>query len=51
MRDDQFSQSVEMIDNGSLTDSAVDAEDALLKLAQRYAYVLPSDSTLAMLAS
>jgi hypothetical protein len=50
MRDDQFGQSVEMIDNGCLPDSAVDAEEALLKLAQRYAYVLPSDSTLAILA-
>ena len=51
MRDDQFSQSLEKIDNGCLPDSAVDAEDALLTLAQRYAYVVPSDSTLAMLAA
>ena len=51
MRDDQFSESLEKIDNGSVPDSAIDAEDALLKLAQRYAYVLPSDSTLAMLAA
>jgi hypothetical protein len=40
-----------MLDNGCLPDSAVDAEDALLMLAQRYAYVFPSDSALAMLAS
>lgn len=50
MRDDQFSQSLEMLDNGCLADSAVDAEDVQLMLAQRYAYVFPSDSTLAMLA-
>jgi hypothetical protein len=50
MPDDQFSQSLEMLDNGCLPDSADDAEDALLMLAQRYAYVCPSDSTLAMLA-
>jgi hypothetical protein len=29
MRDDQFSQSLEMLDNGCLPDSAVDAEDVL----------------------
>ena len=50
MRDDQFSQSLEMLDNGCLPDPAVDAEDVLLMLAQRYAYVFPTDSTLAMLA-
>ena len=50
MRDDQFSQSLEMLDHGCLPDSAVDAEDALLQLAQRYSYVFPSESTLAMLA-
>ena len=50
MRDDQFSRSLEMLDYGRLPDSAVDAEDALLMLAQPYAYVFPSDSTLAMLA-
>jgi len=50
MRDDQFSQSLEVLDNGCLPDSAVDAEDVLLMLAQHYAYVFPSDSTLAMLA-
>jgi hypothetical protein len=49
-RDDQFSQSLEMLDNGCLLDSAVDAEDVLLTLAQRYAYVFPDDSTLAILA-
>jgi hypothetical protein len=49
-RDDQFSQSLEMLDRGCLPDSAVDADDALLTLAQRYAYVFPSDSALAMLA-
>ena len=50
MRDDQFSQSLELLDNGYLPGSAVDAEDVLLKLAQRYAYVFPSDSSLATLA-
>ena len=50
MPDDQFSRSLEMLDHGCLPDAAVDAEDALLTLAQRYAYVVPSDSTLAMLA-
>jgi hypothetical protein len=49
-RDDQFSQSLEMLDSGCLPDAAVDAEDALLMLAQRYAYVFPDDSALAMLA-
>jgi hypothetical protein len=50
MRDDQFSQSLEMLDSGCLPDSADDAEDMRLMLAQRYAYVFPSDSALAMLA-
>ena len=50
MRDDQFSQSLEMLDNGGPTDSATDGEDAVLTLARHYAYVFPSDSTLAMLA-
>ncbi len=50
MRDDQFSQSLEALDNGCLPDSARDAEDVLLMLAQHYAYVFPSDSTLALLA-
>jgi hypothetical protein len=50
MRDDQFSQSLETVDNGRLPDSADDAEDDLLLLAQRYSYVFPSDSALAMLA-
>ncbi|HUB40353.1 MAG TPA: hypothetical protein VMA72_16005 [Streptosporangiaceae bacterium] len=49
-RDDRFTQSLEMLDNGRLPDSAVDAEDLLLMLAQRYAYVLPNDSALALLA-
>ncbi len=49
MRDDQFGQSLEMLDNGCLPDPAAGAEDVLLLLAQRYAYVFPSDSTLAML--
>ena len=50
MRDDQFRQSLEMLDNGCPPDSAADADDALLMLAQHYAYVFPSDSALAMLA-
>ena len=50
MPDDQFSRSLEKLGHGCLPDPAVDAEDALLTLAQRYAYVFPSDSTLAMLA-
>jgi hypothetical protein len=50
MRDDQFGQSLEMLDSGRLPDPAVDAEDALLMLAQQYAYVFPSDSALEMLA-
>jgi hypothetical protein len=50
MRDDQFSQALEMIDNGRLPDTAADAGDVLLTLAQHYAYVFPSDSALAMLA-
>jgi hypothetical protein len=50
MRDDQFSQSLELLDSGCLPDSAADGQDAWLMLAQQYAYVLPSDSALAMLA-
>jgi hypothetical protein len=50
MRDDQFSQSLEMLDNGCLRHPALDAGDGLLMLAQRYAYVFPTDSILAMLA-
>ena len=50
MRDDQFGQSLEMLDSGRLPDPAVDAEAALLMLAQHYAYVFPSDSALTMLA-
>jgi hypothetical protein len=51
MRDDQFSQSLEMLDNGCVPDSSVGAEDALLMLAQRYAYVFPDDSALTTLAA
>ncbi|HET9893941.1 MAG TPA: hypothetical protein VFQ44_03310 [Streptosporangiaceae bacterium] len=50
MRDDQFSQSLKKLDNGCLPDLAVDAEDAVLRLAQRYSYVFLSDFALAMLA-
>lgn len=50
MRVDQFSLSLEMLDNGCLPDSADDPEDVLLTLTQHYAYVFPSDSALAMLA-
>jgi hypothetical protein len=49
-RGDQFSQSLELLDDGHLPDQAVDAEDVLLMLAQRYAYVFPTDSALALLA-
>lgn len=49
-RSDRFSQSLEMLDEGRLPGQEIDAEDVLLMLAQRYAYVLPSDSPLAMLA-
>jgi hypothetical protein len=48
---DGFRQALEMLDNGRLPDSSVDAEHAALLLAQRYAYVFPSDSALAMLAA
>ena len=50
MREDQFSQSLEMLDNGCPPDSAADDEDALLMLAQHYAYVFPSEPVLEMLA-
>jgi hypothetical protein len=50
VRDDEFSQSLEMLDNGRLPDSVADAEDALLLLAQQYAYVFPGESALAVLA-
>ena len=49
-RRDRFSQSLELLDDGRLPDQAVDAEDVLLMLAQRYAYVFPTDSALALLA-
>lgn len=49
--DDEFVQSLAMLDGGRVPDTAANAEDALLMLAQRYAYVCPSDSTLAMLAA
>jgi hypothetical protein len=49
-RGDRFTQSVELLDIGCLPDAADDAEESLLMLAQHYAYVLPSDSALAMLA-
>jgi len=39
-----------MLENGGLPDPAVAADDFLLMLAQRYTYVFPSDSALAMLA-
>ena len=49
MQDDQFSRSLEML--GSPPNPAADAEDEqLLRLAQRYAYVFPDESALAMLA-
>ena len=50
MRDDQFSQSLDKLDEGRPPGSAVDAGDELLMLAQHYAYVFPSDSALTMLA-
>ena len=51
MQADQFSQSIEMLDSGRVPEClAGGAEDVLLTLAQRYAYVLPSDATLALLA-
>lgn len=50
MRDDQFRQALELLDNGGLPDPAGDDEDAVLTLAQRYAYVFPGDSALALLA-
>jgi hypothetical protein len=50
MRDDQFSRSLEMADSGCVPDPEINAEDVLLTLAQRYAYVFPSDSALAILA-
>jgi hypothetical protein len=50
MRGDLFSQSAEMLDSGFFADSPDDADDARLMLAQRYAYVFPSDSALEMLA-
>jgi hypothetical protein len=50
VRDDQFSESLQMIDTGCLPDSAGDAGAALLMLAQRYAYVFPGEAALEMLA-
>jgi hypothetical protein len=49
-RGDRFSESLELLDDGRLSDQAVDAEDVLLMLSQRYAYVFPTDSALALLA-
>jgi hypothetical protein len=50
-RVDWFSQSLELLDAGRLPDRAADSEEALLRLAQRYAYVFPSDSALAVLGN
>jgi hypothetical protein len=50
MQDDQFSQSLDLLDSGRLPDAASGADDFLLRLAQRYAYVFPTDTALAMLA-
>jgi len=50
MRVDQFSQSLELLDSGGAQDSAGEADDDLLALAQQYAYVFPSDSVLSILA-
>jgi hypothetical protein len=48
--DDQFSRDLQMLDNDGRPDSAADAEDERLTLAQRYAYVFPGEPALAMLA-
>jgi hypothetical protein len=48
---DQFTRSLEMLDDGRLLGSEADADDVLLMLAQRYAYVVPSDWALTMLAA
>jgi hypothetical protein len=50
VRHDEFSQSLQMLDDDWLLDAAGDADVAALMLAQRYAYVFPSESALAMLA-
>jgi hypothetical protein len=50
MREDQFSQLLELLDNGGLPDPAAGAQDAVLMLAQNYAYVFPGDAALDMLA-
>ena len=50
MRHDQFSRSLELLDSACAPAPEAASEDVLLTLAQRYAYVLPSDSALAMLA-
>jgi hypothetical protein len=49
---DKFSESLHMLDNGCLPDSAAaGAEGVALMLAQRYAYVFPSDVALSALAA
>ena len=48
---DQFTDSLEMLDDRRLADSGADVDDVLLMLAQRYAYVVPSESALTMLAA
>jgi hypothetical protein len=48
---DQLTDSLEMLDDRRLLDSEADADDFLLMLAQRYAYVVPSDSVLTMLTA
>lgn len=50
MRPDHFSESLATLDSGGVPDSAADAGEALLTLAQSYAYVFPSESALAVLA-
>lgn len=50
MQADQFGESLKLLDSGGLPGAAADAGDALLALAQRYAYVFPDEPVLAMLA-
>jgi hypothetical protein len=48
---DQFTHPLEMLDDRGPGDSEADVDDVLLMLAQRYTYVVPSDSALTMLAA
>jgi hypothetical protein len=49
-REDGFGRALELIENRRRPDPAAGGTDVMLRIAQHYAYVFPTDSALAMLA-